>query len=104
MAHVHANRGAEDQKDVWVSRRRWNLEETKSISGHWDGSAKTKRQPLWGEVLCNRKRGVFTVCEIAPPLGKCSVMQSEVNGCELLVKVEDVPIVAMQRFKAVFAL
>ena len=46
---------AEEQKEAWVKARRWSLEETMSIRGNWDRSAKAKGQWLSGDDLCNRR-------------------------------------------------
>ena len=83
MADASANREAEEQEDLCVNKRRWDLTETKTMRVGI-GSAKTGSSGCEVMICAVDKRGVVCraqTCALA--LVRCSAMQSEMMGCDV---------------------
>ena len=81
VGDLHANTGAEEQKEVWVDFFVEREGHQVDWLGIGNGTAKTKRRRLWGEVLCYRKGGVvYSVQNMALP--RDGSAKTKGGGCE----------------------
>ena len=81
MADTWANREADGRTESWVTERKWEWKNIKSVMVWWSckGSGcvvviKMVDTEVW-----------LTKIKIALPLGKRSAMLAEIKGCELLL-------------------
>ena len=83
--HTWVDRGADGRTERWVTKRKWEWKNIKSVTGVLGTSANDKDSDCGVMIKVVDSEVCFTIGKIALQLDNCSARQAEIKGSELLL-------------------